>query len=144
MSVPSLLIFAIVVIIDSFMDGLAIGTFKVHKDISLIALVLIVYKIPVAFAVGVVFLSSGRYCCSFITLFFGFLFMLSTPGGIILMTYLENNANMKSELTFIIVQGLVCGFLIYFACSDLIANEFFTSKDINENDESDDDSKKCN
>ena len=58
------------------------------------------------------------------------------------MIFFEEN-QMKSELSFIIVQGLVCGFLIYFACSDLIANEFITAKDVSENDESSEDSKKC-
>jgi len=33
--------------------------------------------------------------------------------------------------------------LIYFACSDLIANEFYTARDVSENDESTEDSKKC-
>jgi len=103
MSVPSLLIFAIVIVLDGFIDGLVIGTFKQHKDIFLIAAVLIVYKIPVAFAVGVVFLSAGRYCCSFITIAFGLLFMFSTPAGIMFMIFFEDNQMKRSELSFIIL-----------------------------------------
>jgi len=102
MSVPSLLIFGIVIILDGFIDGLAIGTFKKHDEIFLIAAIMGVYKIPVSFAVGVVFLSAGRYCCSFITLAFGLLFMLSTPAGIILMTYFEDS-QMENDLPFIII-----------------------------------------
>lgn len=41
------------------------------------------------------------------------------------------------------MQGVACGFLIYFACSDLIANEFLNSNDVNENDEGDHSDKKC-
>lgn len=91
MSVFATLFFAFVVILDSFIDGLAIGSFMNNDEITLIGIVLAVYKIPIAFATGVIFLSTGLYCCSFINLFFGFLYTLATPGGIIMMMYLEDN-----------------------------------------------------
>lgn len=61
----------------------------------MVLIVVAVYKLGVAFAVGVPFLSAGRYFCEFITIFFGLLFVLSTPGGI-LMVMLMGKDDFKS------------------------------------------------
>lgn len=104
---------------------------------ALIGIIFVVYKIPFAFAIGVAFLAAGRYCCSFIVLFVGFIYMLSTSGGIIMMMHVEKSLTRDGDLAIIIIQGLACGFLIYFACSDLIANEFFSGNEVDSDDEID-------
>lgn len=40
----------------------------------------------------------------------------------------------KSDPSILCIQGVVCGALIYIACSDLIAREFQASEDVNPND----------
>ena len=58
----SLFLFATVFTIHSFIAGLAIGAFKEVKEIGLVAVIVIIQKIPIALSFGVMFLSAGRRC----------------------------------------------------------------------------------
>lgn len=114
--------------------GLAIGAFKEVKEIGLIAIIVIVQKIPISLSFGVMFLSASRLCCSAYTLIFGLLFTAATPVGVGLMWAELGEDLRKTDPAILCIQGVVCGAIIYIACSDLIAREFQASQDINPND----------
>lgn len=130
----SLFIVAMIFILHSFIMGLTIGAFKEVKEIGLIAVIVILQKIPIALSFGVLFLSAGRMCCSGFTIIFGVIFTAATPIGVGLMWANLDEHIRKSDPAILCIQGGVCGALIYIACSDLIAREFQASEDINPND----------
>ena len=41
----------------------------------------------------------------------------------------------ETDPTILCIHGVICGAMIYYACSDLIAREFQASDDINQHDE---------
>ena len=138
----SLFPFSVIFIAHSFIMGLAIGAFKDAMEIGLIGIIFIVMKIPISLAFGVMFLSAGRLCCKPVTIIFGFLFAAATPVGIGIM-WAEEDIIYKSDPAICVIQGIVCGAIIYLACSNLLAREFQAANDINEFDRRDKKDREC-
>lgn len=104
--------------------GLAIGAFKDIKEYAAIAALVIFQKIVVALSFGVLFVSGGRLCCDKSSVIFGILFTAATPIGIGIMWAGFEDDMRKTDPLILCIQGVVCGAIIYLACSDLIAREF--------------------
>lgn len=73
--------FGLAVSLHSVIDGLAIGVFKEDSLIFMLALSVVIHKIPLAFTVGATFESNGRPLNG-MTIAFFFMFVLTTPIGI--------------------------------------------------------------
>ena len=125
---PALVLFALAAIVHGFIHGLTISQYKDPKSIGMVMVLIIVYKFVVAFAVGVAFLSTGRLFCDPITLIFGLLFILSTPGGILLGVEIDlEKEGLITHMAWIATQAVIIGIFLYIACSSLISNEFQSS-----------------
>lgn len=82
-STQSLVAFGIAITLHSFIDGLAIGVFNELEAIAVLAISVVIHKIPVACTVGTTFLAHGKKWTdleSFITFTF---FILASPVGMI-------------------------------------------------------------
>lgn len=88
---PSLILFILTSILHGFIHGIVIGSFKEVKELLLVMIFVIIYKIPLSIAVGVAIINTGRRCCNPIPILSGLLFVLSTPGGILCMMLLDND-----------------------------------------------------
>lgn len=88
---PSLILFILTSILHGFIHGIVIGSFKDVKELLLVMIFVIIYKIPLSIAVGVAIINTGRRCCNPIPILSGLLFVLSTPGGILCMMFLDND-----------------------------------------------------
>lgn len=137
MSDASLLLFVLTTVLHGFIHGIVIGSFKQAKELILIMIFVIIYKIPLSIAIGTAIVNSGNKCCSLIAILSGFLFILSTPGGILCMMLIDTDEVtffQKTEPTIFSIQAVIAGAFIYIACSNLLSAEFQGSKDIHVND----------
>merc|ERR1711976_594696 len=76
--------FAIAIIVHSVIDGLAIGVFDQPETLVVLAIGVIIHKIPVACSVGQTF-QNGRFTLKEpFTIIFFILFILSSPLGMVI------------------------------------------------------------
>lgn len=109
---------------------MAIGVFKEESLITVLAISVIIHKIPLAFTVGATFESSkpelDKYSIAFYVLF-----ILTTPVGVAIgMAIGESNS-----ILLVVIQGLSGGIFIYLAMCDLLIHEFHQSHDLPKLDE---------
>ena len=95
-----------------------------------LAVTVVIHKIPVAYTVGTTFLTKQRPLSHWFTIVFFILFILSTPIGIII----GSSVNSTGGLGIVVIQSIAGGTFIYLATCELIIHEFNTSKDISSND----------
>ena len=81
----------------------------------------------ISFSFGVLFLSASKLCADPLTIIFGMLFVISTPLGVGIMWGIGDEGLRETDPLILIVQGVVCGGLIYLSACDLIAREFQAS-----------------
>ena len=82
-STQSLVAFGVAITLHSFIDGLAIGVFNEVGAIAVLAISVVIHKVPVACSVGTTFLTNGKdwkEMSSFMTFAF---FILASPIGMI-------------------------------------------------------------
>lgn len=91
----------------------------------MLALSVIIHKIPLAFTVGATFESNGRLLNKPTIVFF-LTFICTTPLGI----GLGMAIGASSSLVLVIIQGLSGGIFIYLAMCDLLIHEFHNSHDL--------------
>jgi hypothetical protein len=87
----SLVLFVLTATFHGFLHGIAVGALKDIKELVVIMIIVILFKIPISLSIGVAFMDTGRKCCDPIIIPFAFLFMLSTPAGILLMMLLPED-----------------------------------------------------
>jgi zinc transporter ZupT len=104
-------------ILHSIVDGLAIGVFQELANITVLAISVIIHKIPVACTLGTTFLSNGGTWEQMNTKVVFILFILASPVGMIIGMIA---AEMEGGLVLMIIQALSGGIFIYLACCDLI------------------------
>ena len=85
----TLLTFGIAIVLHSFIDGLAIGIFDEADELIVLALGVIIHKIPVSFTVGVTFQSNGQPFKAVSTMAVFALFIISSPLGMLLGMVLQ-------------------------------------------------------
>jgi len=124
-STGSLATFSLAVCLHSTIDGLAIGVFNQSSLIVMLALSVIIHKIPLAFTVGATFESNGRQLDK-PTIAFFLTFICTTPLGI----GIGMAIGASSSLVLVIIQGLSGGIFIYLAMCDLLIHEFHNSHDL--------------
>jgi zinc transporter 1/2/3 len=113
----SLTFFGVALILHSIVDGLAIGVFKELANITVLAVSVIIHKIPVACTLGTTFLSNGGTLDQCQTKVVFILFILASPLGMIIGIIA---AEMEGGLVLMVIQALSGGIFIYLACCDLI------------------------
>lgn len=121
----SMVLFGIIVLVHCVFDGMLIGMFSDPSEIISISMVVAVHKMAVAFAVGTFFTKEGVKFHNPLLLFFIFLFILSSPIGMVIGAGMNNSG---AGLGLVICQSLAGGAFIYFAGSDLIKNEYRESQ----------------
>ena len=119
--------FGLAVCLHSTIDGLAIGVFNQSSLIFMLALSVIIHKIPLAFTIGATF-ESQRPKLDKPTLGFFILFILTTPIGILIGMAI----GASNSMVLVIIQGLSGGVFIYLAMCDLLIHEFHESHDLPE------------
>ena len=111
--------------LHSFIDGLAIGVFNELAAITILAISVVIHKVPVACSVGTTFLSHNMKLKDIPTLITFIAFILAAPVGMVVGMILgEQEANMS----LISIQALSGGTFVYLACCDLLIHEFHQSK----------------
>lgn len=100
---PSLVLFIVASILHGYIHGVVIGSFKDAKELLLVMIFVIIYKIPLSIAIGVAIINTGRKFCSPATILSGLLFILSTPAGIFCMMLIEEDMTFfkKTEPTIL-------------------------------------------
>ena len=124
-SVSTLIAFGLAIIIHSLLDGLAIGVFDELSEITVLAVSVLIHRIPVACTVGTTFLSNGQPWNAMSSLILFVMFIISSPIGIVIGTVVGSSGN---ALTLSILQALSGGTFIYLACCDLLVHEFWGDK----------------
>lgn len=105
----------------SLIDGLAIGVFKDVEDLTLLAISIIVHKIPVSATLGFTYEQSGLKLSDKGTAMIFTLFMLSSPLGVILGSIISENS---MGLALSVIQSISGGTFLYLAICDLLMHEF--------------------
>ena len=124
-STQSLVAFGVAITLHSFIDGLAIGVFNEIGAIAILAISVVIHKVPVACSVGTTFLAHGKSwsdISSFITFVF---FILASPIGMVTGMIL---GKQEENMALIIIQALSGGTFVYLACCDLLIHEFHAFK----------------
>jgi solute carrier family 39 (zinc transporter), member 1/2/3 len=120
-SSQSMIAFGLAITLHSFIDGLAIGVFKELSAITVLAISVVIHKVPVACSVGQSFLAHNKSWNDPISLVTFICFILASPIGMIVgMIIGEQEENM----TLITIQALSGGTFVYLACCDLLIHEF--------------------
>jgi zinc transporter ZupT len=70
--------------LHSFIDGLAIGVFNELGAIAVLAISVVIHKVPVACSVGTTFLSHNKKWNDLASLFTFISFILASPLGMVL------------------------------------------------------------
>lgn len=104
----------------TILEGLAIGVFEEVGEMVVLAMSVVIHKIPVAYTIGTTFLTKKRPLCHWTTLFFFIVFIISTPVGIIIGAA----AGSGGGLSIVVIQSLAGGTLCYLACCDFMIHEF--------------------
>ena len=112
------------------MDGLAIGVFDEVGEMVVLAVTVVIHKIPVAYTVGTTFLTKDRPLCHWFTITFFIMFITSSPLGIIIGATVQSSGG----LPIVIIQSLAGGTFIYLAACDFLIHEFHNSHDISQSD----------
>jgi zinc transporter ZupT len=121
-STQSLVGFGLAICSHSLIDGLAIGIFSDIGTITVLAVCVIIHKIPVACTVGTTFKSQSQELMAPSTIVVFVAFILATPIGMTIgMSIQESDETL---LVFPIIQALSGGTFVYIACCDLLIHEF--------------------
>jgi hypothetical protein len=100
---------------------LAIGVFNELAAITILAVSVVIHKVPVACTVGTTFLSHNKKWNDVSSLFTFISFIVAAPIGMIVGMILgEQDVNMS----LISIQALSGGTFVYLACCDLLIHEF--------------------
>lgn len=83
-TIQTLTTFGIAIILHSFIDGLAIGVFDDIGSITVLAISVIIHRIPVACSVGTTFKTNGQLMNGPCTIIVFWLFILASPIGMLL------------------------------------------------------------
>ena len=122
----TLIVFCLSIFLHTFLEGLAIGVFDEVGEMTVLAVSVVIHKIPVSYTVGMTFLTKNRPFCHWFTLGFFITFIVSTPLGIIIGASINSSGGLPN----IIIQSISGGTFIYLAACDFIIHEFHTSNDI--------------
>jgi len=107
--------------LHSFIDGLAVGVFNDVGQLSVIAVSVIIHKIPVAFTLGFTFAKSNQTLKMWSTRIIVLLFLLSSPIGVLVGDVISESTY---DYALLIIQALSAGTFVYLAAVDLIVHEF--------------------
>lgn len=125
-STQSLIGFGLAICLHSLIDGLAIGIFSEIGTITVLAVSVVIHKIPVACTVGTTFKSQSQELMAPTTIVVFVAFILATPIGMIIgMSIQESDETL---LVLPIIQALSGGTFVYLACCDLLIHEFHHNK----------------
>ena len=113
--------FGMALVFHSLIDGMAIGVFNQLGEMTVLAISVIIHKIPVACTLGTTFLSNNQKLDSWLTRSIFVLFVLASPLGMLLGILLDESA---SEIHLVIIQSFSGGTFIYLAACDLIIHQF--------------------
>jgi zinc transporter 1/2/3 len=115
----------VAITLHSFIDGLAIGVFNELGAITVLAISVVIHKVPVACSVGTTFLSHNKKWNDVSSIITFIAFILASPLGMLVGMILgEQEVNMS----LISIQALSGGTFVYLACCDLLIHEFHQSK----------------
>ena len=118
--------FGLALVGHSIIDGLSVGVFSEVQQMVILALSVLIHKIPVSYTLGMTFQSAGikKTSCIAVAIFVSFI--LASPIGLILGSMIS-----KSELTLVlvIIQSIAAGTFVYLACCDLIFREFHSNNE---------------
>lgn len=117
--------FGVAITLHSFIDGLAIGVFNELGAITVLAISVVIHKVPVACSVGTTFLSQNKKWNEPTSLITFICFILASPIGMIVGMIL---GDQDENMTLISIQALSGGTFVYLACCDLLIHEFHQSK----------------
>ena len=109
----------------SFIDGLAIGVFNELGAIAVLAISVVIHKVPVACSVGTTFLAHNKKWNETSSLLTFIFFILASPIGMVAGMIL---GDQQENMTLISIQALSGGTFVYLACCDLLIHEFHQSK----------------
>ena len=124
-STQSLIAFGVAITLHSFIDGLAIGVFNEVGAIAVLAISVVIHKVPVACSVGTTFLAHGKEWSEMTSLITFIFFIIASPVGMVAGMILgENDENMA----LVSIQALSGGTFVYLACCDLLIHEFHSNK----------------
>lgn len=82
-STQSLVAFGVAITLHSFIDGLAIGVFNEVGAIAVLAISVVIHKVPVACSVGTTFLAHGKHWGDMASLVTFIFFIIASPVGMI-------------------------------------------------------------
>jgi zinc transporter ZupT len=95
--------------------------FKELSSITILAISVIIHKIPVACSVGTTFVSHNKAWTDAAALVTFIMFILASPAGMIIGMIL---GDQDASMALVAIQALSGGTFIYLACCDLLIHEF--------------------
>jgi len=110
-------------ILHSCIDGLVIGVFQEANEILVLAIGVIIHKIPAACAVGTTFQSNNQKLSHIGVILIFVFFILAAPTGMIIGIIIGETSD-KNSLGLLVIQALSGGTFVYLACCDLLIHEF--------------------
>lgn len=119
---PALWSFGIAIIVHSIIDGLAIGIFSEVDQLLILAIGVIIHKIPVSCSVGSTFLANDQTPSQWSTLIVFILFILASPIGMIIGMVIGKSNHETPLLS--ILQAISGGTFVYLSCCHLLIHEF--------------------
>lgn len=125
MSTQTLSTFGLAIVLHSFIDGLAIGVFDDIGAISILAVSVIIHRIPVACSVGTTFKTNNQEAKAPCSIIVFWLFILASPIGMLCGILLNE---VETGLGVVILQAMSGGTFVYLACCDLLVHEFSSHK----------------
>lgn len=87
-----LVTFGLALFLHSLIDGLSVGVFKEMESVYILAASVVIHKIPVAFTLGFTFAKSNQTLDMLSTKIIIFLFLISSPLGVIFGAVISENA----------------------------------------------------
>lgn len=124
----SLAAFGVAITLHSFIDGLAIGVFNELGAITVLAISVVIHKVPVACSVGTTFLSHNLKWNQIGSLLTFICFILASPIGMITGMIL---GKQETNMGLISIQAISGGTFIYLAACDLLIHEFHSKSSNN-------------
>ena len=124
-STQSLVAFGVAITLHSFIDGLAIGVFNEVGAIAVLAISVVIHKVPVACSVGTTFLAHGKHWSYMASLFTFIFFIIASPVGMIAGMILGDT---EENMALVSIQAISGGTFVYLACCDLLIHEFHSYK----------------
>lgn len=115
--------------LHSFIDGLAIGVFDEIGAITILAVSVIIHRIPVACSVGTTFKTNNQEAKAPCSVIVFWLFILASPIGMLCGMLLNE---VETGLGLVIIQAMSGGTFVYLACCDLLVHEFHSDHDAEE------------